>query len=197
MLASRELRREPRKSSNAPASLQKSPTIAFDPPDMIEYVHHAQRTVNLKPRTYWCEFPFYTIFVRETKFPSAIALKTWPLLRPLSRKAWKKHQAHLSRLERFPLEKAEYFQRLKGARYKERQGPCRGHGEDWSYIARVLKTLVLAEPIKDYLRTHKYDPTVVKFFHLRVLLDIVRQDEERLQLGRFRSLWRSLKKEIC
>lgn len=31
-----------------------------------------------------------------------------------------------------------------------------------------------------------YDPIVVKFFHLRVLLDIVRQGEKRLQLGRFR-----------
>ena len=96
-----------------------------------------------------------------------------------------------------PAGKGGILPEIKSARYKERQGPCRGHGEDWSYIARVLKTLVLAEPIKDYLRTHKYDPTVVKFFHLRVLLDIVRQDEERLQLGRFRSLWRSLKKEIC
>ena len=117
-------------SSNAPASLQNPPTIAFDPPDMIEYVHHAQRTVSLKPRTYWCEFPFYTI-IRSGKQNLSFGYRPEDLasVETIEQKAWKKHQAHLSRLERFPLEKAEYLPEIKrSARYKERQGPCRGHG---------------------------------------------------------------------
>jgi len=58
-----------------------------------------------------------------------------------------------------------------------------------------LKTLALADPIKEYLRIHKNDPAVVKFFHLRVLLDIVQQGEERLQLERFRKLIEEFEEE--
>jgi len=61
-------------------------------------------------------------------------------------------------------------------------------GEDWSYIAKILKTLSLSEPIKDFMRNNKNDPAIIKFFHLRRLLDIVRQGEERLQLTRFREI---------
>ena len=107
----------------------------------------------------------------------------------IEQKAWKKHQAHLNRLERFPLEKSEYYQRLKEAHdIKSGRALAAITGEDWSYIARVLKALALAEPIKDYLRTHKDDPSVVKFFHLRRLLEIVQHGEERLQLGCFREM---------
>ena len=112
----------------------------------------------------------------------------------IEQKAWKKHQAHLNRLERFPLEKSEYYERLKEAHdIKSVRALAAITAENWSYIARVLKTLALAEPIKDYLRTHKDDSSVVKFFHLRRLLEIVRHGEERFQLGRFREMMEECK----
>lgn len=154
---------------------------------MLEYVHHVRRTPSDKPRTYWCEFPFYTV-IQSGKQNLSFGHRPEDLAHvdTIEQKAWKKHQAHLNRLERFPLEKAEYYQRLKEAHdIKSVRALAGVTGEDQSYILRVLKTLALAEPIKDYLRTHKNDPVVVKFFHLRILLDIVRQGEERLQLGRF------------
>jgi hypothetical protein len=61
-------------------------------------------------------------------------------------------------------------------------------GEDWSYIAKIIRTLDLPETIKDFLRSNKNDPAILQFFHLRKLLDIVRQGEERQQLARFREL---------
>ncbi len=155
---------------------------------MLRHVDHVRRTASLKPRTYWCEFPFYTV-IRSGKQNLSIGHRPEDLahVETIEQKAWKKHQAHLKRLERFPLEKAEYYQRLKEAHdIKTVRGLAGVTGEDWSYIARVLKTLALAEPIKDYLRTHQNDSAIVKFFHLRVILSIVRQGEERLQLGRFR-----------
>ena len=59
-------------------------------------------------------------------------------------------------------------------------------GENWSYIAKVLRLLDLPEQIKDFLRNNKSDPSVVKLFNLKRLLDIVRQGEESFQLTRFR-----------
>jgi hypothetical protein len=79
-------------------------------------------------------------------------------------------------------------------RLKESQGvnSIRGlakiTGEDWSYVAKIIRTLELAEPIKEFLRSNKNDPAILQFFHLRKLLDIVRQGEERQQLTRFRGM---------
>lgn len=61
-------------------------------------------------------------------------------------------------------------------------------GEDWSYIAKILRVLLLPEPIKDFLRNNKSNSEIVKFFTLRRLLNIVRQREERLQLSYFSEL---------
>jgi hypothetical protein len=61
-------------------------------------------------------------------------------------------------------------------------------GENWLYIAKIFRILTLPEPIKDFLRNNKNYPSIVKLFNLRRLRDIVRQGEERLQLGRFREL---------
>ena len=35
--------------------------IEFTPSEMLEYIRYIQRFATEKPRTYWCEFPFYTI----------------------------------------------------------------------------------------------------------------------------------------
>src|SRR3989338_5737281 len=94
----------------------------------------------------------------------------------LQQKAWERHQSHLNRLSRFPLDKAEYYQRLKEAHgVNTVRGLSKITGENWSYIAKIL-------------RNNKNDPSIVKFFNLRRLRDIVRQGEERLQLSCFREL---------
>lgn len=155
---------------------------------MREHVQCVRQTSNLRPRTFWCEFPFYTV-IRCGKQSLNFGHRPEDLahIETIEQKAWKKHQAHLKRLERFPLEKAEYYQRLKKVHdIKTVRGLAAVTGEDWSYIARILKTLTLAEPIKDYLKTHKEDPVILKHFPMRVLLDIVWQGDERLQLSKFR-----------
>ena len=60
-------------------------------------------------------------------------------------------------------------------------------GEDWSYIARVLRTLGLPEAIQDFLNAHK-EPTIVKHFNLRRILEVVQQVDVDLQLIRFREI---------
>jgi len=100
-----------------------------------------------------------------------------------------RHQAYLNRLERFPLDKAEYYLRLKETRgVNSARGLSEVTGEDWSYIAKILRTLDLPEPIKEFLKNNKHNPAILSFFHLRKLLDIIRQGEERLQFARFREL---------
>ncbi len=107
----------------------------------------------------------------------------------IDQKAWKKHQVYLRRLERFPLDKAEYYLRLKESYgVVTVRGLAKITGEDWSCIARVLRTLDLAESIKAFLKSNRNSSSVLAFFSLRKLLDIVRQGEERLQLARFREL---------
>lgn len=107
----------------------------------------------------------------------------------IKQKAWNKHQAHLNRLEQFPLDKAEYYLRMKKVHgVSSIRGLAGILGEDASNIVKVLKTLDLPEQIKDFLKSNKNDPATLKFFHLRKLVDIVRQGEERLQLSRFNEL---------
>jgi len=142
------------------------------------------------PRTYISEFPF---FISITNFKRKICLGARPEdladMGILQQKAWKRHQSHLNRLSRFPLDKAEYYQRLKEAHgVNTVRGLSKITGENWSYIAKILRILALPEPIKDFLRNNKNDPSIVKFFNLRRLRDIVRQGEERLQLSCFREL---------
>lgn len=111
----------------------------------------------------------------------------------IEQKAWEKHQAYLNRLERLPLEKAEYYIRLKEAHgVNTVRGLANITGENWSYIAKILRTLELPEPVKGFLQSNKGEPAIVRFFHLRRLLDIVRQGEERLQIARFRELMEEL-----
>ncbi|MFH1691295.1 MAG: hypothetical protein ABIC68_01800 [Candidatus Omnitrophota bacterium] len=107
----------------------------------------------------------------------------------LQQKVWKRHQSHLNRLSRFPLDKAEYYQRLKEVHTVNTvRGLSKITGEDWSYIAKILRVLVLPEAIKDFLRNNKNNSTIVKLFTLSRLLDIVRQGEETLQMVRFREV---------
>jgi len=157
---------------------------------MLEYISYIQRYATVQPRTYWCEFPFYTIITRaRQRFCLGYRPEDLDHIDTITQRALDKHQTYLDRLTRFPLEKAEYYLRLKEAHgVNSVRGLSEITGEDWSYIARILRTLSLPEPVKVFLKSNKHDPAVLSFFHLRKLLDIIRQGEERLQSARFREL---------
>jgi hypothetical protein len=161
---------------------------------MLDYIRQLKRYALVQPRTYWCEFPFFTMI---SGFRQKFCLGSRPEdltdIDTVEQKAWEKHQAYLNRLERLPLEKAEYYVRLKEVHgINTVRGLSKITGEDWSYIAKILRTLELPEPVKGFLQSNRTEPAIVKFFHLRRLLDIVRQGEERLQLARFRELMEEL-----
>ena len=157
---------------------------------MLEYLRYIQRFATIRPKTCWFEFPFYVI-IKGYKQEYCLGCRPEDLAHfdTIEKKVWKKHQAHLNRLERFPTEKAEYYTNLMKAHgLNSIRALSNITGEDWSYIARILRILDLAEPIKEFLKSNKNDPTILKFFHLRRLLDIIRQGEEKFQLARFREL---------
>jgi len=157
---------------------------------MLNFTKYLQKFANIQPRTYWWEFPFYTV-IRSFRQKFCLGNRPEDLdqITKIEKRAWERHTAHLNRLERFPLDKAEYYLRLKESHgVNSIRALARITGEDWSYIAKIIRTLELSEPIKDFLRNNKSDPSTLQFFHLRRLLDIVRQGEERLQLSRFREL---------
>ena len=98
------------------------------------------------------------------------------------------YRTYLSRLENFPLKKAEYYRELQESTgIQSVRGLSEITGEDWSYIARVLRTLELPAPIRDYLQSHR-DPAVVTTFHLRRLTELVRLGDEDIQFARFRKM---------
>jgi hypothetical protein len=99
-----------------------------------------------------------------------------------------KHQTYLRRLENFPLKKAAYYGELQESTgMKSVRGLAEITGEDWSYIAKVLKALDLPVPIQDFLNAHQ-NPAILKTFHLRSLLELVRLGDEGIQFNRFREL---------
>jgi len=173
---------------------------ALSPSEMANFTKYLQRYADIQPRTYWWEFPFYTI-IRSARQKLCLGNRPGDLdhITTIEKRTWEKHLTHLNRLERFPLDKAEYYLRLKESHgVTSVRGLANITGEDWSYIAKILRTLDLPESIKDFLRSNKSDPVILQFFHLRKLLDIVRQGEERQQLIRFREIMEELeeKKEL-
>ncbi|MBP7215926.1 MAG: hypothetical protein KBA46_01450 [Candidatus Omnitrophica bacterium] len=157
---------------------------------MVDFVKYLQKYADIQPRTYWYETPIYRIFRNaRQRFCFGNRPEDLEHIAIIEKRAWESHLAHLNRLERFPLDKAEYYINLKDSHgVNSIRALGKLTGEDWSYIAKILRTLELPEPIKDFLRNNKNNPAIIQFFHLRKLLDIVRQGEERLQLGRFREL---------
>ena len=156
--------------------------------EMVDFVKYVQKYEDIQPRTYWYETPFYRI-LRNARQRFCLGNRPEDIAHvvTIGKKSWEKHLAYLNRLERFPLDKAEYYIRLKESHgINSVRGLCKFTGEDWSYIAKILRTLELSESIKDFLRNNKNNPSILQFFHLRKLLDIVRQGQERLQLSRFR-----------
>ena len=97
-----------------------------------------------------------------------------------------KHQTYLRRLENFPLKKAAYYRLIQDSTgIKSVRALSEITGEDWSHIARVLKTLELPAPIQDFLNVHR-EPATVKHFHLRRLLEIIRSGNADHQYAQFR-----------
>ncbi len=106
----------------------------------------------------------------------------------IDQKVLEKHQTYLRRLENFPLKKAAYYRDLQeSSGIKSVRGLSELTGEDWSHIARVLKTLELPEPIQRFLNENQ-QPEVIKRFHLRSLIEIARLNDESSQLAIFREI---------
>lgn len=59
-------------------------------------------------------------------------------------------------------------------------------GDDWSYIARLLRIIKLPESIKCFL-IEQQNPVIMKHFHLRRLLEIVRLPADA-QIQRLRTI---------
>ena len=157
---------------------------------MAGFTQYLRKHADIQPRTYWWEFPFYTI-INNARQNFCLGDRPEDLshIDTIEKRNWARHLAHLERLQHFPLDKAEYYLRLKESRGVNTVRELAAiTGEDWSYVARILRTIELPQAIKDFLRGNKANPAVLKFLHLRRLLDIVRQGEERLQLARFREL---------
>jgi hypothetical protein len=161
---------------------------------MVNFTKRLSRYTDIQPRTYWCEFPFYTI-IKSARKQFCLGNRPEDLehIATIEQKAWQKHLTHLDRLEQFPLDKAEYYLRLKESHgVNSIRGLAKITGEDWSKIAKVIRTLDLPDSIKDFLRNNKNDPSIIEFFHLKRLLDIVRQGGQRQQLIRFREMMAEL-----
>ena len=133
--------------------------------------------------------PIYSIFEqRRQQFvfgerPEALSDCGIPAQRDMER-----YRTYLTRLENFPLKKAEYYRDLQESTgIQSVRGLSEITGEDWSSVARVLRTLELPMPIRDYLQSRR-DPAIVKTFHLRRLLELVRLQTEGLQFARFREM---------
>lgn len=99
-----------------------------------------------------------------------------------------KRETYLKRIENYPLKKAIYYRNLRESTgVISVRGLSEITGEDWSYIARVLKTLNLAQGIQDFLNKNPF-PQIVKHFNLRRLLEIVRLDDEESQMSQFQKV---------
>lgn len=171
-------------------SLSEGESIEFSPLEMIAYIEYVQRYTKVQPRTYWTEFPFYIIInSHKQQFCMGYRPEDLAHIDRIEQKSLKKHHSYLNRLERFSLDEAEYYVRLKETHAVNTvRGLSKITGEDWSYIARILRVMDLASPIKKFLQSNKENHEIMRSFHLRKLLDIVRQGEEKLQLTRFREL---------
>ena len=140
-------------------------------------------------RTFEYSQPFYSIFEnRRQQFVFGERPEDLAEVETVDQKVWKKHRTYLVRFDNFPLKKAAYYRQLQESTgIKSVRGLAEITGEDWSYIARVLKTLELSAAIQEFLANHP-EPEIVKHFHLRVLLELVRLGDENTQLTRFREI---------
>ncbi len=122
------------------------------------------------------------VFVLEDR-PNSLKTGLIPTQKDLQ-----KHRIFQKRLENNPIKKAEYFKRLmESTGASSIRQLAEMTGEDWSYIAKLLRILNLPQGIREVLTKNPF-PQIVKHFHLRRLLEIVKLGDERLQLARFREI---------
>ncbi len=115
----------------------------------------------------------------------------------IDKRILEKRETYLKRIENFPLKKAVYYRNLQETTgIKSVRGLSEITGEDWSYIARVLKTLELPEFIQSFLKDNQ-QPEIVKHFHLRRLVEIVRLGDEPGQLAQFRAMLDEFENTFC
>jgi hypothetical protein len=142
--------------------------VSINPSEMVNFTRYLQRYADIQPRTYWWELPFYTI-IRSFRQKFCLGNRPDDLdhITTIEKRTWERHLTYLNRLERFPLDKAEYYLRLKESHgVNSIRALAKITGEDWSYIAKIIKTLNLPEPIKEFLRSNKSDPVILRFFHI-------------------------------
>ena len=107
---------------------------------MARFTVYVQRYAEVMPRTYAFEIPFYIVISNaKQKFCLGTRPEDLANIDVIEQKTLKKHYAFLKRLERFPLDKAEYYRRLKETHaVNSVRGLSKVTGEDWSYIARIF-----------------------------------------------------------
>src|SRR3989338_3606015 len=117
---------------------------------------------NLEARVFKFSQSFYSIFNNRRQQivfgerPSDLAD-----VQSIDKRIWEKHEAYLKRIENFPLKKAVYYRNLQeSVGVKSVRGLSEITGEDWSYIAKVLRTLVLPQEIQDFLNKNPF-PEIV------------------------------------
>jgi len=86
----------------------------FTPEETLAYINYIQKYASQQPRTYWITIPFY-IVIKDHKQQFRFGYRPEDLahIDTIEQKAWKKHEVYLKRLEQFPLDKAEYYARMK------------------------------------------------------------------------------------
>jgi len=109
-----------------------------NPSEMISFTKRLWKYADIQPRTYWWETPFYTIIRRaRQKFCLGNRPEDLAHIAIIEQRTWQKHLTHLDRLEHFPLDKAEYYLRLKESHgVNSVRGLAKITGEDWSGIAK-------------------------------------------------------------
>ena len=148
---------------------------------------------NSEARIFKFSQPFYSIFnQRRQQIVFGERPEDLRGVQTIDKRIWEKHQTFLGRIESFPLKKAAFYRNLQESTgVKSVRGLSEITGEDWSYIARLLKTLELPEAIQNFLKENRR-PEIVKHFHLRRLLEIVRLGDEPSRLARFRDIFNEL-----
>ena len=146
-------------------------------------------TQQFESRIFQYSQPYYSKYQhRRQQFVFGERPKDLESVEAVNQRVWEKHQTYLKRLENFPLKKAEFYRNLQeSAGVKSVRGLSEITGEDWSYIARILKTLELPDSIQRFLKESR-EAEIVKHFHLRRLIEIVRLCDEPRQLALFRTM---------
>ncbi len=183
-------RRQAEPQASGGFSLPASPAPRIPAAEMRRYIRRARKLSRVRPRTFWFEYSYYTVTIGdEQRFHFGVRPQDLAHLESIRKREWERHQAYLERLEQFPLDKADYYVRMReNYAINTVRGLGQLTGEDWSKIAKLLRILDLPDAIKDYLRNHKDEPEIVEFFTLNRLLDIVRSGNEREQLYQFRKM---------